>query len=562
MLQFHRQIIRDIYPSGHCELSDRDGLVILAQGLGLHRLVASVIETHCDRRNLVLLLNTPKQEFDTLRERVKSDLLVNVTNETISKNRSALYLGGGILAVTTRILVVDMLNNVIPIHLISGIIINNAHDSESSMIAFILRLYRKENKEGFIKAFSEKPVLLSHQLERCLKSLMVRQVHCWPRFHVDVMQDIQRGSVELVELRIVQTPPMQEIQQGLLECMSATLNELKRRHTLDADSVKLENSFFSGFEAIIRSQLEHLPDVSMQTRQAIRDITTLRHLLTYLVGYDCVGFYLFLETILAANSETHSVFKSDLTSAWLLSDAAQVVFTQARSRVYKHDKAKKIVPVLEEQPKFKVLAETIQEIQQSRTQGNILILCQGDRVCRQIQQITDGLQQSTGFSSYGAEQLLKAQFAKYRAWKGMINIEAIGSLKKDQRVLSKRRRTKRTQEESVVDLENTLEIDDGEDFHELALQSEKLPYIHVSTFSRADEDMECLEEISPKWIILYSPDMGFVRKIEVFSALHPEHAIKVYFMVYDNSIEEQMYLMEIRKEKEAFERIIMKKSVS
>ena len=36
---------------------------------------------------------------------------------------------GGIIAVTSRILVVDMLNKVVPLELITGIMVNHAHRS-------------------------------------------------------------------------------------------------------------------------------------------------------------------------------------------------------------------------------------------------------------------------------------------------------------------------------------------------------------------------------------------------------------------------------------------------
>jgi hypothetical protein len=36
----------------------------------------------------------------------------------------------------------------------------------------------------------------------------------------------------------------------------------------------------------------------------------------------------------------------------------------------------------------------------------------------------------------------------------------------------------------------------------------------------------------------------------------------VYFMIYDNSVEEQRYLSSIRQEKEAFEKLIREKSVN
>jgi DNA excision repair protein ERCC-4 len=88
-------------------------------------------------------------------------------------------------------------------------------------------------------------------------------------------------------------------------------------------------------------------------------------------------------------------------------------------------------------------------------------------------------------------------------------------------------------------------------------------HIQVKTVSGDSDDLNwtLLDTVRPHWVIMYSPNMGFVRKLEVFKALHPEIDLKVYFMVYDNSIEEQQYLTLLRREKESFEKLIHQKSV-
>lgn len=50
-------------------------------------------------------------------------------NKIIS--REALYLGGGVLFVTSRILVVDLLKSQCPVDKITGILVFNAHRYES-----------------------------------------------------------------------------------------------------------------------------------------------------------------------------------------------------------------------------------------------------------------------------------------------------------------------------------------------------------------------------------------------------------------------------------------------
>lgn len=49
--------------------------------------------------------------------------------------------------------------------------------------------------------------------------------------------------------------------------------------------------------------------------------------------------------------------------------------------------------------------------------------------------------------------------------------------------------------------------------------------------------------------------------MEVYHAVHNEHSVRVYFLFYDASAEEQSYLTSLRREKEAFEILIREKAV-
>lgn len=71
-----------------------------------------------------------------------------------------------------------------------------------------------------------------------------------------------------------------------------------------------------------------------------------------------------------------------------------------------------------------------------------------------------------------------------------------------------------------------------------------------------------LEEQKPRWIIIYDPEMTLVRQVEVYQRKNPEIQIKVYFLVFGGTIEEQSYLTSLRKEKEAFDFLIEEKAVS
>ena len=77
-----------------------------------------------------------------------------------------------------------------------------------------------------------------------------------------------------------------------------------------------------------------------------------------------------------------------------------------------------------------------------------------------------------------------------------------------------------------------------------------------------DMDEHVLEEVRPRYVIMYEPDAAFIRRIEVYRSSHDNRNVRVYFMYYGGSVEEQRYLSAVRKEKDAFTRLIDEKGVS
>ena len=244
LLEFHRQALKEFQGQ-----ENHSGLMIMGRGLGLERILNAILTIHMQPHNLVLLLNVKEAEYSGLRRDLEQDslstntdvsleaihlnLFTLIDNSTPAKDRTQIYLNGGVMCVTNQILVVDILNNVIPTRLITGIIVNHAEKvTENSAIAFILRLFRSLNKAGFIRAFSESPERFGGELtklERMLKVLQVKNVYIYPRFQIQVSEEINNsGSVELVEIRVPYSKPMNDIQNGLMDCLSQILNELKR----------------------------------------------------------------------------------------------------------------------------------------------------------------------------------------------------------------------------------------------------------------------------------------------------------------------------------------------
>lgn len=140
LLAFHKEILEEIHDPS------KSDLLILARGLGLRRIICTLMKIYDSPQNLVLLVNATPEEEVAIGEELgimgcrKPGLRI-VGYEMGKRDRSALfhpssegvrcshpsrqdlYKKGGLISVTSRILVVDMLQSDIPTELITGIIV-------------------------------------------------------------------------------------------------------------------------------------------------------------------------------------------------------------------------------------------------------------------------------------------------------------------------------------------------------------------------------------------------------------------------------------------------------
>lgn len=159
LLQYENQIYLDMFHN--------DALLITAEGLGIERMFLNFIKLYSDPTHLVLIINMHEAEeqfyIDRIKEMISAKksqeddqqqqliLPTKITTDTHSQNeRAQVYLKGGCFFITSRILVVDMLTDRIPIDLITGILVYNAHKViDSCQETFIMRMFRQKNKACF-----------------------------------------------------------------------------------------------------------------------------------------------------------------------------------------------------------------------------------------------------------------------------------------------------------------------------------------------------------------------------------------------------------------------------
>lgn len=505
------------------------------------------------------------------------------------------------------------------------------------------------NKAGFLKAFSDDPLPFTTgfaPLASMMRNLFLRKPSLWPRFHVTVAKSLEgRKKAEVIELEVPMTDGMRDIQNAIVECVQVSINELRRADTgLELDDWELDSALHRSFDIIVRRQLDPIwHRVSYKTRQMVNDLSILRSILHALLTYDAVSFNKYLDTILAAHQPPPGSNRQN-QSPWLFLDAANTIFETAKRRVYTGKPVDgetpgasgalpdSLRPVLEEQPKWAVLADVLEEIERDvyfnpglrdDSNGTILIMCSDQGTCRQLKEY---LQNMHVFPSKTEEEdddemnedaevkpsatfIMRRKLRNYLNWKRDFARVSASLFTENQKALegftdqkgangyrgkgppNKRRRVRggsaaaasggrsvnssmqiaEDKESQVASLLAEIQpnegdgaqkdeiavdsLDDMEDYFELYDMND-LVVVHPYD---GDMDEHVLEEVRPRYVVMYEPDAAFIRRVEVYRSSHDDRNVRVYFMYYGGSVEEQRYLSAVRREKEAFTRLIKEK---
>lgn len=185
------------------EWLEQDSLLLVAKGLGSHELLRRLVARSSSAEHLVFVLNATRDDEQLLLHELAGAAQppVVINNETNAQERMERYLQGGVLLITTRILTVDMLCDRVPAALVSGLIVANAHRT-STNLGFVVRLFRKANGSGFIRALSDDAPAFTNgfsKIEKVMRALFVRRLLLWPRFHLEVSDTLGAAQPEVEE---------------------------------------------------------------------------------------------------------------------------------------------------------------------------------------------------------------------------------------------------------------------------------------------------------------------------------------------------------------------------
>ncbi|KAI5729952.1 hypothetical protein M8J76_008305 [Diaphorina citri] len=524
-------------------LLHQDGLLIGAKGLNTQQdILLNLIRIHCEPGNLVLILSAEPEEEGWLLSQLTLEGVTPLPRvlscENNASEREKIYLQGGVLFVPARILVVDMLKKKVPIEHITGFIVLRAHRIlESCQEAFALRLYRQNNKTGFIKAISSSPQSFLTgfaQLEKILRSLFLRHVYLMPRFQATVKETLEKRKPDVIELRINLTSCMSACQNAVLDIGSYLLKELKRLNVglLDMDEISIESIYSSQFHRSLQVKLDPVwHQLSKVSKQIIADLRTLRHLLLLLLDSDAIH----LASVLASLRSPDYVHKS---SGWPLLDQAETLILNVEERRSKR----------EQQPKWSVLKEILSEIHDSSGkegggQEMALVLVNDVSTCRQLRKLlTDG-----------ADKI----FNDTTRYISRTRPESLAQLGKPPSTESP------TDDPDTHDDPVDKDSQDSEEEESFMLSQKPNERELCLTADRVAEPTDLsskLRSLKPTSVIFYNADVAAIRQVEVYQCAQSEVKVKVFFMQYGESVEEQAYLSDLRREKKAFEYLIQEKT--
>ena len=288
-------------------------------------------------------------------------------------------------------------------------------------------------------------------------------------------------------------------------------------------------------------------------------------------------------------------------------------------------------PVLEELPKWNVLAEVLEEIESDvyfnpvigdESNGTILIMGGDQGSCRQIREYlqtmfvrsderTDGNDEDSNSRKPSASFMMRRKLRNYLSWKKDFAKVSVSLFAESQKSLNgekdqrngqvsrgrgppnKRRRIRggaAANSAPTRTASGNIHVAGDRDAHVAALLTELHPteaeemqkeeiaadplhnmeeYFELYEMKDlvlvhpydGDMDEHVLEEIKPRYIIMYEPDPAFIRRIEVYRSSHTDRNVRAYFMYYGGSVEEQRYLSAVRREKDAFTRLIKERGV-
>lgn len=479
LLEYEKEVLR--------EANGQSCLLVAAGGLNIQKIILVNIGFYLNRNSLVLLLNLLPDDRDAVFA-LDSPFLRDVGALHRTK-RGKRYLEGGVFVASSRVFVADMIDGTLDVESISCILINSVETvAEASSEAFIVHMFRKRNKTGLVKGFSECPVPLSlgfSPLDRKMRSLRVSKVLFLPRFHKSVEESLN-GDVDLVEMLVRLSEKTAQIQVVLMDIIDGLLRTVLRG--ADKQEIDSEMIVFGSLRKIFKT-------AGISSQRILEDVHNVRTLLFLLFSCDAATFHW---SVMRVFREQVALGKD---STWINMPMSHVLVDKAGE----------------------LLDEALEKVR--RQFGDVSVSRDafngadedGDEETKRHRMCLSDLPEEAARCFYCCNPKIKRLLDVLDSLCGRSLILVSGLAVRD----------------ALMDIVGRF------------AGNQSLRVLTHHEFKYYGEEYENA--------VFVEPSQESVRKIEIHGIAHK---VRVYFLVYSGSLEEQRYLNEIRREKAAFEKLI------
>ncbi|CDW59565.1 DNA repair endonuclease XPF [Trichuris trichiura] len=182
-------------------------LLITGKGVSYERLFCRHLELYTDSSVLALVLGAESRDHrlfcQWLRENGHAEPK-RLTSQTPANDRRNVYLEGSVKFVTSNILVNDFLADRVPLEHLTCILIYRAHAVfRSALDAFLLGQIRKKNANCLVKAFSDQPLAFAQGIGKLQRAATLLQV--------DKVRFLPRFHIEAIK-GLEQCSPVEEFE--------------------------------------------------------------------------------------------------------------------------------------------------------------------------------------------------------------------------------------------------------------------------------------------------------------------------------------------------------------
>ena len=276
-----------------------NAFLVYGAGIGSVTLAYQFLKRYASYTTLTLIIDMNVSDCEYLqreleKSKFKFNIDFNVTTNKVQKKRVPIYLKGGVIFTTSRILLMDMLCSYISPHLIDNLMILKGERFDKGSINFLLYLLKenydvhKQPKKLLIA--SNKPHILTDKFNKIFPSTFVKTMMFWP-FNKSRKVDSKKKKDNLIVFndgffKFSGTEKL--IQDNIKILMSKLESRIKQKYDVTVETV-------SRFD---------IQKYEFAIANAIKDYKALRQLLYYLCEYSNLNFYIHFHSFVEELSDS------------------------------------------------------------------------------------------------------------------------------------------------------------------------------------------------------------------------------------------------------------------